>query len=278
MNTLHGGPGGWGKKEWRGPYFEQRQDSAGRTRPNAQKYTYLSPHGDEGFPGAVEARVWWLVWEEGTSLIVEIEFEVEMLDDQPAGVEETVVAMTNHSYFNLGPGPSDVADKPSIGGSILRLGSTEFLSMDPERNIPTGQIEKLPRESLIPENKEFVVGHNVPKLDHCFVLTPPGDVPLDTRSQPMKLCASFMNPESAVYLEVLTTEPAVQIYTGEDIEIVTEDVHWGPRSGIAVEPGRYTNAVNRPEWKHMVLLRKGQVYGSRIRYETWREPEERSIA
>lgn len=67
-------------------------------RYNAHKYTYVSQDGDEGFPGAVEAKAWWTAWEEHGKTIVEVEYEVEMLPEQPKGVEQTVVALTNHRY------------------------------------------------------------------------------------------------------------------------------------------------------------------------------------
>lgn len=100
ITTLHGGEHGWGKKDWHGPVREPRKDSNGITRTDVQKYTYTSPHMDEGFPGTVEARVWWIRWEEEGTLYVELEMEAEMSERQPEGVEETVVALTNHRYVS----------------------------------------------------------------------------------------------------------------------------------------------------------------------------------
>lgn len=118
-----------------------------------------------------------------------------------------------------------------------------------------------------------MLGDHVPVLDHCFVVnTQPDTVSLDTRSQPLRLMASMMHPKNSVCLEVHSTEPAFQVYTGDGIDVdAGNGLHFGSRSGIAIEPGRYTNACNRPEWRHMVRLRKGQKWGSRIRYVTFRD-------
>jgi aldose 1-epimerase len=90
-NTLHGGPQGWGKKDFEGPTTVDRH---GR---QATFFKYLSPDGDEGFPGTVELRLWYIptIEKDGgvekTSL--EIEYEVELVGDE---VQETAVGVTNH--------------------------------------------------------------------------------------------------------------------------------------------------------------------------------------
>lgn len=68
-----------------------------------------------------------------------------------------------------------------------------------------------------------------------------------------------------------STEPAFQIYTDDRTHVDAGDgMRYGRRSGIAIEPGRYTNAAYRPEGRGMVVLRKGQKWGSRIRYVTFK--------
>lgn len=144
--------------------------------------------------------------------------------------------------------------------------------MNQDGSIPTGEIVSLPQDLSIKANEPFSLSDEGPILDHCFVLnTQPDTVPIDTRQQPLQLCATLEYPESSVHLQVLSTEPAFQVYTGDGISVEAEGVRFGPRSGIAIEPGRYTNATNRPKWRNMVLLKKGEKYGSRIRYVTWKE-------
>lgn len=92
-NTLHGGPEGWGKKEFEGPTPVEK------TGRQAVHFKYLSSDGDEGYPGTVEMRLWYypeLRQDNGiekTSL--ELEYEVELVGDE---VDETAVALTNHRY------------------------------------------------------------------------------------------------------------------------------------------------------------------------------------
>lgn len=92
-NSLHGGPEGWGKKDFDGP------KPVSRNGREAVQFTYVSKDGEEGYPGTVELRLWYIAGtdkDEGvdkTSL--EIEYEVELIGDE---VEETAVAVTNHRY------------------------------------------------------------------------------------------------------------------------------------------------------------------------------------
>jgi aldose 1-epimerase len=81
------------------------------------------------------------------------------------------------------------------------------------------------------------------------------------------------HPDSGVHLEVLSTEPGFQFYTGKYIDV--PEVAGLParkaRSAFCVEPSRYVNAVNVAEWKDMMLLKKGEKYGARIVYRAWKE-------
>ena len=91
-NSLHGGNVGFGKRTFDGPTPEQRNGK------EAVKFTYISPDGEEGFPGTVELRVWYTAWEEngkGGLVFLEAEYEVEMIGDE---CEETVVGITNHRW------------------------------------------------------------------------------------------------------------------------------------------------------------------------------------
>jgi aldose 1-epimerase len=105
----------------------------------------------------------------------------------------------------------------------------------------------------------------------------PDSIPTDTRARSVRLHASFYHPDSTAHLEVLSTEPAFQFYTGKYIdvpEIKGPDGHVlvpkrEARGGFCVEPSRYVNAVNTPQWKGMVTVRRGENFGSRIIYRAW---------
>lgn len=91
-NLLHGGNEGWGKKIWDGPKPVQRQGKEG------VQFSYLSKDGDEGYPGSVLAKVWYVAGMEDAEgdrreTVLEVEYEVEFIGDE---CEETVVGMTNH--------------------------------------------------------------------------------------------------------------------------------------------------------------------------------------
>lgn len=95
-NTLHGGVEGWGKKDFEGP------TPVSRNGREAVAFKYLSKDGEEGFPGTVELRLWYIAYvdksegKEKTTL--EIEYEAELVGDE---VEETAVSLTNHRYSKI---------------------------------------------------------------------------------------------------------------------------------------------------------------------------------
>jgi aldose 1-epimerase len=167
------------------------------------------------------------------------------------------------SYFNLnGNGNS------SIEGTVVTLASNRYLPVD-NTSIPTGSIENYPG---IEPNKKFTLGAQEPDIDHAFIMNlEPKSVPIDTRPLSLNLLATFFHPTSQVHLEVHSTEPAFQFYTGRyiDVAAVGDLPARGPRSGFCVEPSRYINAINNDEWRNMVVLRKGEKYGSRNVYRAW---------
>ncbi|CEL06658.1 Putative UDP-glucose 4-epimerase (Eurofung) [Aspergillus calidoustus] len=275
-NALHGGSQGFGRLEFDGPTVVKRD---GRT---ALKYTLLSPDGDQGYPGAVELRVYYVVSEvveDGISRsILDIEYEAELVGGD---VEETVVNITNHryvflstfhdkdnankqlrSYFNLSGSPS------AAEGTIAKLATRDYLPLD--NGIPLGPIEQHPIDTTQP----FEFGPNT-AFDDCFVIDrDQTDVKIDTRSRPLKLLAEFRHSESGINLQVSSTDPAFQFYTGAFIDVPEADAEnpaRGPFSGFCIEPSRYVNAINEPEWRHTVVLKKGEKYGSKVQYKGWRD-------
>ena len=98
-------------------------------------------------------------------------------------------------------------------------------------------------------------------------------IPIDTRQLPLNRLVSMFHSDTGVHLEIESTEPAFQCFTGDGIDI--PPLGGAPpkvsRAGVAIEPSRYVNAVNVPEWKGMVSLKKGELYGSRTRYVAWKD-------
>lgn len=171
--------------------------------------------------------------------------------------------LTRSRYFNLTGGPS-------IEGTIVTLATNNHLPVN-DRGIPTGGPKAFGK---VEGNKPFTLGAQEPDIDNCFVINEAAsNVPIDTRSSPLKKLVSAEHPESKVHLEVLSTEPAFQFYTGKYIDVpeVAGVAARQARSGFCVEPGRYVNACNTEGWKDQVLLKKGEKYGSRIVYRAWKE-------
>ncbi|KAF2470279.1 galactose mutarotase-like protein [Lindgomyces ingoldianus] len=255
-NSLHGGDMGWGKREFEGPSSVQKDGK------DAVFFRYLSADGEEGYPGTVEVRVWYIQEKEQENgvekEVLHIEFEAELVGDE---IAETAVNMTNHSYFIL-------SDGPTISGTQVTLITNIYQVVD-SGGIPTGHIEEYPG---VKSNESFILGETEPDIDDCFIVnTDPNTVPIDTRPLPLQKVASFYHPETKIHLEISTTEPAFQFYTGKYIEVpaVGNIPPRGPRSGFCIEPSRYVNAINIPEYRGMMLLKRGEKYGSKIVYRGW---------
>ncbi|KAI5279047.1 hypothetical protein KEM54_004378 [Ascosphaera aggregata] len=212
-----------------------------------------------------------------------MEYECEFVGDE---CEETIVNLTNHkrifhrpsttsvriseraskltggSYFNIG-------DVPSIEGTEALLATDLFLPVD-STGIPTSGAVRYTSNEV---TKPFYLGETSPDIDDTFIMnTDPKSVPIDTRSLPLQLNAAFKHPRTGIHLEVHSTEPAFQFYTGKyiDVPAVGGAPARRPRAGFCVEPHRYVNAVNVPEWRSQVLLKRGQMYGSKIVYKAWK--------
>ncbi|KAK4652705.1 hypothetical protein QC762_500890 [Podospora pseudocomata] len=267
VNNLHGGVVGWGKRVWDGPVPVGVREIPGVGKiegGESVKFTLVSEDGDEGFPGEVKATVVYTVGKQtegGKEVVVlGMEYEAELVGD---GVEETVVNMTNHSYFNLTGGSS-------IEGTEVTLVTNNYLPVD-DGGIPTGGPAPFAK---VQGQTPFVLGAQEPDIDDCFVVNEAaGSVPIDTRAESLTKLVSARHPETGIHLEVLSTEPAFQFYTGKYIDV--PEVAGIParkaRSGFCVEPSRYVNAANVPEWKSQMLLKKGEKYGTRTVYRAWKE-------
>lgn len=286
-NNLHGGLQGWGKKR-----FQVKTDGTKSKEREAIEFSYVSKDGEEGFPGTVECRVLYRQRSEEGRTVLEVDYEVELIGDD--GCEETTVSLTNHryriypafplsfkrsliynhinSYFNLNPSACD------IGGTVVTLSSNHCLELDSD-HIPTGRY--LPHPCLPEPLTPFILGSSSPSFDDCLIINPsssPSQCPLDTRSLPLQKLCSLSHPDTNLQLEIFSTEPAFQFYTGDGIEVpelITREGEKvparGARSGLAIEPSRFVDCAGREEWRNMCLLRKGEKWGARTVYRAWCE-------
>lgn len=233
---LHGGSDGLDKKMFLGPVVTHNE----KLDEFTLDFVYLDKDGSNGFPSDVVVHAIFIVGKD----FVQIEYTAEIpeLSEKNA----TVVNLTNHSYFLLGDS--------SISGITVKTASNEILSVD-LKLIPTGNTESVLSEIL--EGQKFE-NH---AYDNCFVLEK-GNWILDTRQKPLCKIVEAVSSTGDINFIAYTTEPSFQLYTGD---FVNTDSHKG-RSGFCVEPSRFINAINHDEWKTQVVLRKGEVYGSLLKY------------
>lgn len=189
--------------------------------------------------------------------------------------------LISESYFTVNP------DAPTIEGTKVSLGTKHYLELDSEQ-IPTGKI--IPHASVPGADTEFTFTSGAPSFDDCFVLSSPTDttdfdpasvatsIPLDTRPLRLRKLVSISHPDTGLHLEIKSTEPAFQFYTGEGIEAEelerpdgTKAPAMGARKGIAIEPSRFVDCAGRPEWRGMCTMRKGDIWGARSIYRAWKE-------
>lgn len=229
-NSLHGGTSGFDKKLW-------KVAALGAGAPASVTLTLTSPDGDSGFPGTLEVRVTYRLDEEGA---LTISFEAST--DKP-----TIVNMTNHAYFNLaGEGAPEGAM-----GHLLTIAASSYTPVD-SKLIPTGELRRV-EGGLFDFRTPRCVGDGVRNgqdaqigfgrgYDHNFVLDK------GLTAQP-GLAARLEDPGSGRVLEVWTTEPGVQFYSGNFLDGKVAGKHghlYRIGDGIALEPQKFPDSPNRP--------------------------------
>ncbi len=238
-HCLHGGPAGWQYK-----VYEARQLD-GKTLE-----LYMdSPDGDENFPGHVKAKVTYNLTDDNAIVIA-----YEATTDAP-----TVVNMTNHSYFNLSGDPSR-----TILDHLLTVDADSYTPVD-STYMTTGEIapvEGTPMDfrtetavgARLHENNEQLKNAN--GYDHNWVLATAGDAE--------RTAARLVSPETGICLTVRTTEPGLQIYSGNFLDGTVKGkggIVYNPRTAICLETQHYPDSPNKPQWPS-TLLRPGETYES----------------
>lgn len=226
-HTLHGGPDGFGLREWTGR--AAREDEA----PGAEDAVTLelvSPDGDQGFPGRVHARVTYAV--RGP----EVEVALRATTDAT-----TVVNLTQHSYFDLGAGRGRLEDH------LLGVPAQHRVPVDDER-LPVGDPVPVPGTRWDLREPRPLAG----VWDDCWVLGAPGTP---------RTAAVLEHPPSGRRLEVRTDAPGVQVYTGEALPGTPgkDGRPLAPRAGVALEAQDLPDAPGRPAFWPPVL-RPGEEY------------------
>ncbi len=239
-NSLHGGAHGFDKVNW---------TATPVTSPDGEslELTYLSKDGDGGYPGNLSVTVTYTLSDDN-----EVRIHYAAATDQ-----DTVVNLTNHSYFNLsGPGSGEILDH------VLTLNADRFTPVDAGL-IPTGELRKVEGtpfdfrqphaigERINADDEQIKLGRG---YDHNWILNRSGDG--------LQPAARVLDPKSGRVLDVLTDQPAIQFYTGNFLDGSFKGKGGKPyqrRGALCLETQHYPDSPNHPDFPSTVL-KPGQKY------------------
>jgi aldose 1-epimerase len=242
-NHLHGGIKGFDKVLW---------SVATKNAPEGASaiFTYTSPDGEEGYPGTLVSRVTYTLTDKNALIV-----DYHATTDKP-----TVLNLTQHSYFNLaGEGAGDI-----LGHEVM-LNADRYVPID-ATSIPLGQLAPVagtPFDFRQPTaigariNQDHLQLKNGKGYDHNWVLNGKGPGP--------QLAARVTDPKSGRIMEIATTEPGVQFYTGNFLDgtIKGKSGHvYGHRTGFCLETQHYPDSPNHKTFP-TTELRPGKAYESR---------------
>lgn len=240
---LHSGPDSWYRKVWD---YEKNG--------NVTAFSLTSADGEFGFPGNKTAKVTYTLTDDN-----ELKIDYEITTDKACHFN-----ITNHSYFNLrGEGNGDILDH------ILVISADKSTPVDREM-IPLGTIEDI-RGSDLDFTLPHVIGDRIDN-DHPMLQYGMGydfNYIINKNENELAFCASAYEPESGRYMEVYTTEPAVQLYTGNHLkgsEIGKSGKPYTKRTGFCLETQHYPNSPNQPDFPS-TLLKPGETLKSTTIYK-----------
>jgi len=227
QNTLHGGARGFHTC-----FFDIEQPDTATLI-----CSYLSKNTEEGFPGDMSVKVTYNLTNDN-ALHINYEAKSNQL---------TVVNLTNHSYFNLSGNPEN-----NILDHILYLNASAYTPTNNEL-IPTGKIEKVAGTPLdFTKPKAIGAGINDSTFeaikmgkgyDHNFVLNKPGDV--------NTVAAKVVSPSNGITMEVYTTEPGIQLYTGNFLNgsvVGKKGIAYKHRVALCLETQHFPDSPNHPNF------------------------------
>lgn len=225
-NALHGGLKGFDKQIW----------NATPLGDSSLKLTYESKDGEEGYPGNLHAEVVYTLTKNN-----ELKIDYTATSDKP-----TPVNLTNHTYFNLSAG----ADSTILDHEIM-INASRYTAVS-DQLIPTGKLPDVkgtPMDLTAPKK----IGKDIDKVkggyDHNYVL--------NQKDHALTAAAAVYHPASGRYMEVFTTQPGIQFYTGNFLDGTLQGARQGRRYGqhaaLCLETQHFPDSPNQPSFPSAVL-------------------------
>ena len=248
-HCLHGGTSGW---------MYQVYDAV-QPNDSTLKLSIVSPDGDNGFPGTVKATATYTVLSDNT---LDIKFEATT-------DKETVINMTNHSYFNLNGDPS----KP--GTNMILYVNADKVTHTDSTYMTTGEILPVfsspfdfrkPRAlyTTIDDTTNYLI-KNAQGYDHNWCL----NTYKNGKGDDTKVCASLYSPTTGIFLRMYTNEPGVQVYTGNFQGTGISCKHgikYPKHVSVCLESQKYPDSPNKKKWPSP-YLKPGEKYYSHVAYK-----------
>ena len=240
-NHLHGGPTGFHARVWKAEPL-----AAG----NGVRFSYVSADGEEGFPGTLTVAVTYTLTDDD-----EMRLDYEATTDKP-----TILNLTNHAYWNLaGAGEGDIL------GHEVTLHASRFVPVDAS-GIPSGKIAPVtggPMDFTKAKTlaRDFAQMTGTPGgYDHCYVI----DHAKNSQTGALTLAGEAYEPRSGRVLAVSTTEPGIQLYTGNFLDgsvVGKGGKAYKKNYGFCLETQHYPDSPNQPTFPSTVL-RPGETFRS----------------
>ena len=243
-NALHGGIKGFDKVVWQARPIESKLGPA-------LELHYVSKDGEEGYPGNLTV----------TAVYTLTDDNALRLDYTATTDKDTIINLTHHSYFNL-------AGRGDILGHEVMINSDEFTPVD-ETLIPTGELKPV-KGTPFDFNTPTTIGARINEADEQLKFGKGYDHNWVIKKSPgkMGLMARVTEPTTGRVLEVLSTEPGLQFYTGNFLDgSIKGKGGWVYkfRNGFCMEPQHYPDSPNKPDFPS-VVLKPGDIYRNTIIY------------